>query len=46
MVSSHHKAGLVEIETEWSIDDLAHAHDVLDAIESCERKRAAKDKRQ
>jgi hypothetical protein len=30
------KDSLVTIQTEWSLDDLLNAHDVLDALEDAE----------
>lgn len=36
------KAGLVEVETQWSLDDVWDAHEVLDLHEESEAKAAAR----
>lgn len=35
--SDHYSSGLREIETDWSVDDVVSAHDVIDAHEEASR---------
>ena len=40
MSSERFSVSLVEVETQWSLDDLMDAHDVLDALERAEAEAA------
>jgi hypothetical protein len=36
VTSKHYRASLVEVQRQWSIDDVADAHQVLDYFTHCE----------
>jgi hypothetical protein len=36
VTSRHYRASLIEVQQEWSIDDIADAHQALDYFAHCE----------
>ena len=44
VVSKHHNASLIEIQTQWSLDDVMDAWEVIDMLEELEAE-AARDPR-